>query len=147
MNELQSTILNLIYTSQYHEAKKQFDKLNEIQQSDLVVEEASVADNISILGFVEFLISRNNTYFNHNLAADALIQMCWIEGAYNVAFYHAAEMYRLKPDTETKKFLLFFYDLPEKILSEEYAIKLAESILQTEPDYLPAMEILHKQSG
>ncbi len=135
-------IVHFIHTSRFNESFEIFRTLSEDQQKELVFVEASHTDEISIICFAEFLISKENTYFNHMLAAEALIQMCWLEGAYNVAFYHAAEMYRLNPDAETKKFLLSFYDLPENILSEEFAKGLAASIIQDEPDYQPALKIL-----
>ena len=142
MNQLYSTIIELIHESKYHEAKMWYDQLNKSQQRDLVVEEASLTDNMCIIGFVEFLISKDCTYFNHMLAAEVLIQMCWIEGAYNVSFYHAVEMYKLNPSIDSKKFLLFFYDLPEKIMPETFAIELATSIIKTDPYYIPARKIL-----
>ena len=142
MNQLYGTIIELIHESKYHEAKIWYDQLNESQQRDLVIEEASLTDNMCIIGFVEFLISMDYTYLNHMLAAEVLIQMCWIEGAYNVSLYHAIEMYKLNPSIDSKKFLLFYYDLPEKIMPETFAIELATSIIETDPYYIPAKKIL-----
>ena len=137
-------IIILIRKAQYHEAKALFDQLSRAEQRDLLIEEASLTDNICVLGFVEFLISLDNTSYNHMLAAEVLIQMCWLTGAYDIAFYHAREMYRINLDIDAEKFLLFFYGLPEKIMPEEYALEIAKDILRTDPDYEPAKNIIQK---
>ncbi len=137
-------IIILIRKAQYHEAKALFDQLSRAEQRDLLIEEASLTDSICVLGFAEYLISLDNTSYNHMLAAEVLIQMCWLTGAYNIAFYHAREMYRINPNTDAKKFLLFFYGLPEKIMPEEYALEIAKDILRTDPDYEPAKNIIQK---
>ena len=137
-------IIILIRKAQYHEAKALFDQLSRAEQRDLLIEEASLTDSTCVLGFAEYLISLDNTSYNHMLAAEVMIQMCWLTGAYNIAFYHAREMYRINPDTDAKKFLLFFYGLPEKIMPEEYALEIAKDILRTDPDYEPAKNIIQK---
>lgn len=136
------SVIELMNKAQYYEAKALFDKLSEAKQRDLLIEEANLTDNICVLGFVEFLISLDNTSYNHMLAAEVLIQMCWLTGAYDIAFYHAREMYRINPDIDAEKFLLFFYDLPEAIMTEEYALEIAKNILRTDPDYGPAKKII-----
>ncbi len=139
-----NSIIDLIHKAQYYEAKALFDQLSREEQRDLLIEEASLTDNICVLGFIEFLISLDNTSYNHMLAAEALIQMCWLNGAYNIAFHHAREMYRISPDVNAEKFLLFFYELPENIMSKDYALEIAETILLRDPDYEPAKKIMQK---
>ena len=102
-------IITMIHNADFYGALSCLNQLREAQKRDVILNEASVTDDISILGFAEFLISQDNSYNNHSLAAEAYIQMCFVEGAYNVALFHAREMYRLNSDIETKKFLLFFY--------------------------------------
>lgn len=63
---------------------------------------------------------------------------------YNNTLFHAWEMHRLKPDIETKKFLLFFYNIPERLLPLETALHIANEIIKADPDYKPALEILSR---
>lgn len=135
-------IITMIHNADFYGALSFLNQLSEAQKRDVILNEASVTDDISILGFVEFLVSQDNSYNNHSLAAEAYMQMCFIEGAYNLAMFHAWEMHKIKPDVETKKFLLFFYGIPERLLPLENARQIAEEILRSDPDYEPALEIV-----
>ena len=142
MDVERESIITMIHNADFYGALTCLKRLSDAEKRDIILEEASLTDNISILGFVEFLISQDNSYSNHSLAAEAYVQMCFVEGAYNIALFHAWEMHKLKPDVETKKFLLFFYGVPEQPLPLEKALLLANDIVKTEPDYRPALEIL-----
>ena len=142
MSAERKKIITMIHNTDFHGAFDCFKQFGETEQRDIILEEASLTDNICILGFVEFLISQDDCYFYHMLAAETYIQMCYIEGAYNVAIFHAWEMHKLSPDVETKKFLLFFYGIPERLLPLEKALQIAEEVVKAEPNYKPALEIL-----
>lgn len=63
-------ILDLIHKADFYEAQGYFKQLDESQQRDIIISEAALTDDISVLGFIIFLISQNNCYFNHKLAAE-----------------------------------------------------------------------------
>lgn len=139
-------IVHFIHTSRFNEAFELFRTLSEDRQKELVFAEASHTDEISIICFAEFLISKENSYFNHSLAVEILCQTLWLNGAHGVALYHAKEMLRLKPCVDARKLLLSFYTIPERLLSDEYAVELAKDILCEEPDYELAIEVLKEQT-
>lgn len=145
IKDIYVSIVHFIHTSCFNESFELFRALSEDQQKELVIMEASHTDEISIICFAEFLISKENSYFNHNLAAEILCQTLWFNGAHRVAYYHAKEMLRLNPCIDARKLLLSFYTIPEKLLSDEYAVEIANNILCEEPDYEPAKEILIRQ--
>ena len=135
-------ILQFIYNVDFINAKKLFDELSEAEKSDLIIMESCTSNSLIVIGFIYFLLSKENTCFNHELASQALIQMSWIEGAYNLAYWHATEMLKLEPTLKNKEFMLLFYNIPEKILSEEYARKLAKDILQQDINNKLALSII-----
>lgn len=100
--------------------------------------EAADTDSIIILGFLSYILSIQNTAFSHQVISEALIQMCWLEGGYNLAFYHACKLLELKPVVEVKEYLLFFNTIPEKLLSEEKAYTLSKEIIAEKPDSIAA---------
>lgn len=59
-----------------------------------------------------------------------------------MAYWHATEMLKLETTLKNKEFMLFFYNIPEKILSEEYARELAKDILQQDINNKLAMSII-----
>ena len=97
-------------------------------------------------GFITYLLMNDNSCFHHELAANALIQMCWLEGAYSLAYYHASEMVRIQPDVKNKEFMLFFNEIPEKPMSDDLALKLAKEILEIDSSCSIAKEIVEKLS-
>lgn len=144
IKDMYVNIVHFIHTSRFNEAFELFRTLSEDRQKELVIAEAYHTDEISIICFAEFLISKENSYFNHSLAVEILRQTSRFNGAYGVALYHAKEMLRLNPCVDARKLLLSFYTIPE-LLSDEYAVELAKDILCEEPNYEPAKEILIRQ--
>lgn len=89
---------------------------------------------------MEFLISKENSYFHHRLAADVLNARCWHEGAYSVALFHAKEMFRLDPCIEAQETMLFYYDVHE--LTDGETEKIAKDILSKDPNNQAAKSTL-----
>ncbi|TDY04388.1 UNVERIFIED_CONTAM: hypothetical protein BJ099_10823 [Lysinibacillus xylanilyticus] len=55
-------------------------------------------------------------------------------GSLNKAFYHARKAVELdEEDIELKEYLLFFYEKPDKLLSNQEAKTLAEEIINLNP--------------
>ena len=61
--------------------------------------------------------------------------LCWIEGAYYAGFYHQKRAIELEPQNIAfKEYLLSYNLLPDKILSDEEALKICKQILKDDPD-------------
>lgn len=66
-----------------------------------------------------------------------------LDGAYAAAFYHAKECVRLEPgNLSYKEFLLFFYEIPDKLLDREMALQIAREILNEEPNRQVARKLI-----
>lgn len=144
MNE--TKIIKYINSLNFNKALNLFNELSETEKMDLIVAESNCSSNIVILGFITYLLMNDNSCFHHELAANALIQMCWLEGAYSLAYYHASEMVRIQPDVKNKEFMLFFNEIPEKPMPDDLALKLAKEILAIDSSCSIAKEIVEKLS-
>ncbi|WP_146130573.1 hypothetical protein [Laceyella sediminis] len=82
------------------------------------------------------LIVKHEEATFHCIASHLMsLPLCSIDGAYNVGFYHAKRAVELSPeDASFKEHLLFYHAIPDKLLSDEEAEKIAKSILEMEPD-------------
>ena len=68
-------------------------------------------------------------------AIDLLLNpLCVIEGAYSVALFHARELLRKHRNVENLERILFFSDIPEKLVSNGEAISIAREILRIDPN-------------
>lgn len=98
--------------------------------------------------FVCSLLANAHSERWHYLASLLLSQpLCHLPGAYPISFYHAQEALQLAPeDVELKEYLLFFRDVPDRLLEEKKAIQLAQEILTVKPDSrAAAMALLGKE--
>lgn len=69
------------------------------------------------------------------LAIDIMLHpLCYVEGAYSVALYHARELLEVTRSVKNLERILFFYDIPEKLINQEEAESIAEEILRMEPN-------------
>jgi len=92
------------------------------------------------------LLLHQNRWEWHYLASMILSQaLCHIPGAYFSAFYHAVEASKLAPDDKSlKEYLLFFYILPDRPMSDERASEIANQLLLSDPDNRAAIETIAK---
>jgi len=143
---IKERLQGLIFNYNFKEAKEIFNELNEEKQDESLLLIANETESILIYTFICYLIAENNTALIHHLASVIMsTALCYIEGAYQTAFYHAKKAIELSPtDVELKEFLLFFYEIPEKLLTKEEAIKIATEILVTKKTSKVAKEIIKK---
>ena len=136
MKKEKQHIIDLIYQLDFENAAKHLFQLSKEEQISLMVCEAADTDSIIILGFLSYILSIQNTAFYHQVISEALIQMCWLEGGYNLAFYHACKLLELKPVVEILEYLL--------LLSEEKAYTLSKEIIAEKPDSIAANGIFSR---
>ena len=68
--------------------------------------------------------------------------LCFIDGAYSVALFHARELLLIEKNVRNLERILFFYHIPEKLVDQEEAKYIAKKIIKEEPDNEVALEIL-----
>lgn len=139
-NDFRSTILSLdfIKAKQFlpqYSSKELYDELMEIGFEN---------NNILSYIFVSYLISCNEDAEYHSLASDILaLPLCHYNGSYQASLFHARRALELDPSNiEYKEWILFFYGIPDKLVSREEAIAIAKEILTDKPDSLIAKEVL-----
>ncbi|MBK3494978.1 hypothetical protein JFL43_08905 [Viridibacillus sp. YIM B01967] len=81
----------------------------------------------------------------HQLAFSILINgLCFLEGAYASALYHARRAVDLSNRKDVNAFLelLFLYSVPEKIVSDKEAVRICSEILELDLQNNTAKAIL-----
>lgn len=139
-------VKNLILAGEFKKAYDQMVPFNLNELSDFLIIAAFDFGSITFYGFVNYLILLNESAALHELAATIMAQpLCYIEGAYALAFFHAQKLLELEPDDiKNKEFLLFFHIIPDKVLGKEEAIEIAKDILKVESDNKAAREIVQR---
>lgn len=144
MNNIKPKITGCILSGEFLETRSLLNELSQKDLEDLLFVMGCDEGSITVYAFVCFLIRENETVQLHLLASKLLnIAFCHLEGAYQSSLYHTLRAIELCPDDiALKEALLFFNIIPEKIISNEKAKKIAQEILQIKPDSAPALDML-----
>lgn len=100
-------------------------------------------ENLSIYAFLCYLIKNHESGELHDLAS-SLMFMCfnYYKGGYTIALYHAKRAHSLEPTLDRKQVLLSFYEIPEQLISQDYARKLVQDILESDPNNKEVREFI-----
>ncbi|MFU8646663.1 hypothetical protein ACNA06_04960 [Lysinibacillus sp. RSDA_15] len=132
---MKTRLEKLIISLNFTEAKALVDSLNKVEIENYMLELCYESENILYYSFVFDMLKDKETSFIHYIASIILSQpLCHIEGAYQAAFNHAKKAVELdEGDIELKEYLLFFNDIPDKLLSNQEAKILSEEIINLNP--------------
>ncbi|MFB1051683.1 hypothetical protein [Paraliobacillus sp. JSM ZJ581] len=114
--------------------------------TDIAFENSSITNYT----FLMSLIVENEKAELHRIAFDMLVNpLCHIEGAYYAALYHAKRCVELtdQQDVGYLTNFLFLHDVPDTVVSEKEAYKIAEKILLLDPNNEIAKEFMDEHRG
>jgi tetratricopeptide (TPR) repeat protein len=104
------------------------------------------SETIAPYGFINYLLLDKESSELHYLASYLLgMGLNHLEGAYQTAFFHAKRAVELAPQDNSsyKEYLLFFYEIPAKLLRKDEATKIANEILKIDPTSKPALSVVN----
>ncbi|WP_167955716.1 hypothetical protein [Anaerosporobacter faecicola] len=109
---------------------------------DMMMTIAYDTENISVYCFVQYMINKTQKAGWIELAIDIMLNpLCFIEGAYSIALFHARELILLEKSIKNLERILFFYNKPEKLVDEVEARYIEKEILKEEPNNEVALSI------
>ena len=136
-------IKELILEGFYCDAEKVLLELNQNEQKDLIMSLAYDTESISVYSFLRYMSEKNRTQFWLELIIDVMINpLCFIEGAYSTALFHTRELLKINSSVTNMERILFFYNIPEKLVGHTEAKLVAKEIISVEPNNVVALEIL-----
>lgn len=141
---METIIKKMIFNNEFEETYELLKSVDDDEKFNYIVSISCDTTDIRIIGFVSFLIQKDNSYNNYRIMVNVLHQMCWLNGAYHLAYFYANEMYKRSGSIGDKKNLLFYWLVPEKPMSDDHALTLSREILKEDPYYNIAKEIIEK---
>lgn len=127
---------------EYIALEKSIEGMDKIKLRDVMMDIAYETESVNVYGFLSYMMRKHENEEWLKLAVDILLNpLCFMEGAYSVALFHARELLSINRNAENLEKLLFFYNIPEKLIEKEEAYFLAEELLNIEPDNKVALQI------
>jgi hypothetical protein len=132
---MKEQIQQLILSGKFFEAKKLLNHISFEQLQDILLNIGFNDNNICAYSFICFLISGHESLEFHSLASEILIHCFPQIGGYAAALYHVRKGIQLDPnDVEMMEMLLFFHDIPEKLVNDEEARVIATKVIEKKPE-------------
>ena len=140
---LSEQIKELIKDLRFEEAYNLLTTTDIEIREKIVINISMDSNDILILGFTSYILSVNNTYENHRLAMLSYYYMPWVEGAYELSYYHALSMLKMSNCLKDKIAVLDYYRIPgfKNIMTPDLALKLADDILSEDDTNRLAIEV------
>ena len=133
----------LLKFGKYEEAAKICSRhsLKEIKDSLLI--EAYETSDFSFYSFSLYMFTetRNNEWIEISLSL-VIGPLCFVDGAYSIGLFHARQLLANEYSIQNLEMLLFFYNLPEKLLEHKEAIDIAKQLLVIDSNNKIAKKIL-----
>ena len=131
MEDLKRNLLQ----GKYKEAEDICKSMDDNSIRDMIMTIAYDTENICLYCFIQYMIQRTGKVSWIELAIDIMLNpLCFIEGAYSVALFHARELLLIEKNLRNLERIIFFYNIPEKLVDEEEAKYISNEILKEQPD-------------
>lgn len=126
----------------YREAEEKCRHMNMSNIRDIIMTIAYDTENICVYSFIQYMIRKTEKTDWIELAIDVMLNpLCFVEGAYSVALFHARELLSITKSVEALERILFFYNMPERLVEFEEAQHIAKEILKLEPNNEIALKL------
>lgn len=144
MNNVEHKIKSLILAGEFLDTRKLLHEIDQEKLAKVLLDIGYDEESICAYSFTCFLMLEKETAEYHCLASEILIHAFpHLVGAYKTALFHIRRSIELCPeDIELEETLLFFNSIPEKLISDEEAKKIAQVVLLKKPTSEPAQRIL-----
>jgi len=123
-------IKELIISGQFEEGYNKIKNITFRELESILFEIACDEENICAYSFMEFVLNKNESAEYHCLTARLLnLAFYHLGGAYQTALYHIRSADKLQPDDiEITQALLFYHDIPEKLITDIEAEEIERRI-------------------
>jgi len=137
----------LILSGKFKEIEALYHEMDFQQFDDEIIVSAYANENIMNYTFIHYLLMKEESAKLHNLAFSLFVHaLTPIEGAYHCALYHAQKAIELTNEQNVGdlELILFLYEVPDQVVSDEKALETCHKILVLEPSNEIAKNKLEK---
>ena len=140
---MEVVLSKLILEGRYTEAEEILIRVCADEQRKAIMSMAYDSESIVVYSFLRYMVEKYKTQYWLELIIDVMINpLCFIEGAYSIALFHARELLEMNFCISNLERILFFFNIPEKLVGDIEAELVAKAMIEIEPGNVVALEIL-----
>ena len=141
-------IIQLINYGKYEEGEKIRRNLSFSEIKNNFLKHAYDTNNFSLYSFVLYMVTKTEDDRWLELALSLVIgPLCFIEGAYSIGLFHARQLVRKNFCVKNLLQLLFFYNIPEKLINRDEALEIANQVLKLDPSNQVALQVIRSKNS
>lgn len=142
---MEQQIFQLLVHAEYEQAAALLQGCDSAQIRDILLQIACDKDSMAVIGFAQHLFTVTGDYFWYDCMITLLAgPLCFVEGAYALAYRCARLVLAHERSEENLVQLLFFNDIPERLLPDPAARAIAQEVLSVNPEHPVAARILQR---
>lgn len=142
---MEQRFLECMKNAEFEEAARLLNKANNVQIKETLLTIAYKSESIVVVGFSSYMFYISNDYFWYDCIISLLLNpLCFLEGAYSLAYHYAKLVLEHERSEENLVQVLFFNGIPEKLLTDADAIKIAKEVIALNPNNEVARSVLIK---
>lgn len=139
------SVIKYILEEKFRVAHEKYERMDFSEFKKAI--EINAFDNPSSLyyDFLSYLLNIKESEELHSFASELMAtSLCYLENAYQKAFYHANKALEYKQNyIQNLEWLLFFYSIPDKLVSKEKAIETVIRILKEDKTNKTALNFVN----
>lgn len=132
---MDNLFMEKIHKAEYYDAEKVFLQIEADNREKYLLNVGYKFESISIIGFLLYLKEKGwgKKDIYKWLSILLMNPLCFIEGSYSLAAFFVKELVKLDPIVENMELVIFLYETPENVISNEYLKEIVEKILSKDP--------------
>lgn len=135
-------LLIFIKAGKYDEGAKLCSMVAPNQLKEFLLKTAYDTSDFSLYSFAVHMFAETDGIEWLETALSLVIgPLCFVDGAYSIGLFHARQLLAKEYSVKNLEMLLFFHDLPEKLVGRDEALEIAARILRLEPGNQLALRI------
>ena len=137
-----------ILKAEFSKAENLMKKITIKDLDEILFSLAYDKETINSYGFLCHILKKHEKAVYHAIASVLLSNAVnYLPYVYHLALFHQRRAVELEPtNVGYKEYLLYFNDIPEKVLSDKEAIKIAKEILVLDPKNEVASRVIKRTS-
>ena len=138
-------LLNFIKSGKYDDATKICSMYTFNELKDFLLKTAYDTSDFSLYSFASYMFTKTDkTEWLETALSLVIGPFSFVDGVYSIGLFHARQLLTKEYSIQNLEMLLFFHNIPEKLINQDEAFEIANHILKLDSSNQLALQIIRK---